>query len=78
MGALTTDTAALKKLMIDNGIKTTKELSERSGVNRNTLAQVVNGKIQPSADVMQKLVMCLNIEPQTAGCIFFKRNLRTA
>ncbi len=78
MEAFITDTVALKKIMIDNDIKTTKELSERTGVNRNTLAQVVNGKIQPSSEVMQKLILCLNIEPQAAGIIFFKRNLRSA
>lgn len=78
MATLTTDTAALKKLMIDNNIKTTKELSERSGVNRNTLAKVLDGKTQPSTDVMQKLILCLHIEPMAAGAIFFVMNLRHA
>lgn len=78
MEAFITDTVALKKLMIDNNIKTTKELSEKSGVNRNTLAQILNGKAQPSAEVMQKLVLCLGIEPHAAGAIFFVRNLRRA
>lgn len=78
MAAFTTDTAALKKLMIDSDIRTTKELSEKSGVNRNTLAQILNGKAQPSTDVMQKLILCLRIEPTTAGAIFFASNLRGA
>ena len=47
-GALATNTNELRKLLIDCDIKTVKELSERTGVNRNTLSQVLNGKIQPS------------------------------
>lgn len=78
MAKFTTDTVALKKLMIDNNIKTTKELSDRSGVNRNTLAKVLDGKMQPSTEVMQKLIVCLNIEPSAAGTIFFVMNLRRA
>lgn len=76
--ALATNTNELKKLMIDNEIKTIKELSERTGVNRNTLAQVISGKIQPSSEIMSQLVIVLNMEPQKAGEIFFDRNLRGA
>lgn len=76
--ALATNTNELKKLMIDCDIKTVKELSERTGVNRNTLAQVINGKIQPSSEVMIQLVLTLDIEPQKAGEIFFNRELRGA
>lgn len=77
-GALATNTTALKKLMIDAQIDTIRELSEKTGVNRNTLAQVFNGKIQPSSEVMGRLVTVLNIEPRTAGEIFFNQNLREA
>lgn len=76
--SLATNTNELKKLMIDNEIKTIKELSEKTGVNRNTLAQVMNGKIQPSSEIMSQLVIVLNMEPQKAGEIFFDRNLRGA
>ena len=75
MKTFVTDVATIKKLMIDRNIKNIKELSEKSGVNRNTLAKVLNGSAQPSADVMEKLVICLDIEPQAAGQIFFVRNL---
>lgn len=78
MTGFVTDTAELKKIMIDQKIKTTKELSEKSGVNRNTLAKVLNGASQPTADTMEKLVLCLEIEPQKAGRIFFANNLRHA
>nr|DAE94437.1 MAG TPA: Helix-turn-helix XRE-family like protein [Bacteriophage sp.] len=76
MKTFVTDAAAIKKLMIDRNIKNIKELSEKSGVNRNTLAKVLNGRVQPSADVMEKLVICLDIESQVAGRIFFVRDLR--
>ena len=78
MRTFVTDTIAIKKLMVENDIKTTKELSEKSGVNRNTLAKIINGKMQPTSDVMEKLILTLNINPNNAGEIFFTRNLRTA
>ena len=77
-GEFRTDHIELKKIMIEKGYKTIKELSEKSGVNRNTLAAVVNGEKQPSSDVMERLVIALDIEPEKAGKIFFSRILRTA
>lgn len=71
-----TNKDAIRKLMIDNGIKTITELSEVSGINRNTLGRVLNGETQPSAPVMYKLVDCLKISPEDAGSIFFSRDLR--
>ena len=71
-----TDVIALKKLMIENGFNTTISLSEQSEIDRNTLGKILNGKRQPSAEVMEKLIRTLNIEPKEAGEIFFKRNLR--
>lgn len=74
----TTDKDAIRKIMIDKGIRTVSELSKLSGINRNTLGKVLNGEIQPSADVMYKLVSCLDISPEEAGNIFFSHNLRIA
>lgn len=71
-----TDIKEIKKIMIDRGIGTMTELSEKSGINRNTLSQVLSGESQPSSDVMDKLVSALNIEPEKAGHIFFSLNLR--
>lgn len=76
-GEFKTDHIELKKIMIEKGYRTIKELSERSGINRNTLASVFNGEKQPSSDVMERLVITLEIEPEKAGRIFFSRNLRT-
>ncbi|WP_370872343.1 helix-turn-helix domain-containing protein [Paenibacillus zeirhizosphaerae] len=64
--------------MIDNGISTIIQLSSSTGISRNTLSQVLNGQIQPSASVMQKLVESLKIPPERAGLIFFNPNLRIA
>lgn len=77
-GEFRTDHIELKKIMIEKGYKTIKELSEKSGVNRNTLASVFNGERQPSSETMEKLVVTLDIEPEKAGRIFFNRNLRMA
>ena len=73
-----TDTIALRKLMIDRGISTVTQLSTKTGINRNTLSGVLNGSIQPSALVMDRLVKVLAIQPEQAGLIFFNPNLRTA
>lgn len=73
-----TDYIEIKKIMVEKGIKTVKELSEKTGISRNTLSTVLSGKTQPSSDVMEKLVFFLEIPPETAGRIFFSINLRTA
>jgi transcriptional regulator with XRE-family HTH domain len=70
-----TDTKELRKMMIEFGYGTIVELSEASGVNRNTLGKVVNGEIQPSADVMYKLAKTLKMSPEKAGTTFFATNL---
>lgn len=73
-----TDTVAIKKLMIERGFKTINSLATESGVNRTTLGKVLDGKIQPSSDVMIKLVETLDIPADDAGKIFFALDLRTA
>lgn len=69
------DTIRLKKLMIDKNIDTIGELSQESGVSRNTLSGVINGKIKPSTKVMESLICTLDIEPSEAGSIFFAQKL---
>ena len=71
-----TDTVALKKIMIDNNIDTITELSEASGVDRNTLSKILSGKMQPSSGAMVKIAFALNMPPEVAGRIFFTPNLR--
>lgn len=69
------DTKELQKAMIDADIKTIEQLSELTGVNRNTLSDIVNGKIFPSSMVMSKLAYCLNLTGEDAGRIFFASKL---
>lgn len=71
-----TDVVALKKVMIDKEIETIKELSIISGINRNTLSNVLSGGSQPTALVMHRLVSALEIKPEEAGSIFFSHDLR--
>lgn len=73
-----TDVIALKKIAVDRHLDRISDLSKASGVNRNTLGMILNGKAQPSSDVMYKLISALQIPPEEAGCIFFSSNLHTA
>ncbi|MEG1205179.1 MAG: helix-turn-helix transcriptional regulator [Angelakisella sp.] len=73
-----TDSIALKQIMIECGYSKVNKLARDSGVDRNTLALVLNGTLQPSSNVMMKLVATLDINPERAGRIFFARHLRTA
>lgn len=66
------DTKLLKKAMVDNDINTIEELVDKTGVNRNTLSDVVNGRAYPSSKVMVKLKMALCLTQEEAGAIFFK------
>lgn len=74
----TVDTIALKKLMVENGFDTFTELAENADLSRDTVSGVMQGKIRPSTNVMDKLIMALHIKPCDAGKIFFVPNLRNA
>ena len=69
------DTVAIRKLMVEKGYKTIKQLSEDADISRVTLGKILDGKVQPSAEVMSKLVDTLRIPPSEAGQIFFAINL---
>lgn len=71
------DAKTLQKKMIDKNINTISELAVVSGLNRNTLSKVLNGQIQPSADVMIKLVRTLDIKLTDAWEIFFSTGLHS-
>lgn len=68
------DVKRIKKLMVEHEIDTVEELSEKTGVNRNTLATVLNGKSYPSSMVMTKIGEALDIPAEDMGGIFFARN----
>lgn len=70
------DTVALKKVLVDKGIDSYSALAELSGVGRDTVSGVLKGEIRPSTAVMDKFIIALELEPEAAGLIFFKPNLR--
>lgn len=69
------DVKELKKCMIDAGIETNTELSDKSGVNRNTIGDILNEKVYPSSDVMVRIVSALSLAPEKAGAVFFAKKL---
>lgn len=69
-GIYKTDVIELKKAMVEAGLDKLIELSEASTIDRNTLSKVVNGEVQPSSNVMDKLVFSLKLTPERAGNIF--------
>lgn len=73
--AYAVDTVELKKAMINAGINTAVELSERSGVNRNTVGGILNGDIRPSSAVIEKIARALSLDGNDIGRIFFKPQL---
>ena len=69
------DIAELRKRMVEKGYDTVDGLSTASGVNRNTVADVVKGRTFPSSMVMVKLGTALEINSNDMGKIFFKDKL---
>ena len=69
------DIKELKKAMIDADLDEIKKLSEVTGINRNTLGDVLNGKIIPSTDVIMRLAKALNLSSARLGEIFFATSL---
>lgn len=73
--AYAVDTIELKKAMINAGIDTVTELSERSGVNRNTVGGILSGDVRPSSAVIEKIARTLSLDGPDIGRIFFKPQL---
>ena len=69
------DIKELKKAMIDADLDNIQKLSDKSGVDRNTIASTLNGTRFPSSAVMQRLAVALDLEPDRAGKIFFAPQL---
>ena len=65
------DTNELRAQMARQGYTTIGQLSDVTGINRNTLSDILNGESYPSGIVMQKIVKALKLEPEAAGRIFF-------
>lgn len=76
MNRYAVDIIALKKIMVEKNLDKISALSKEAKINRNTLGSILNGKSMPTANIMYKLVETLDINPETAGSIFFNKNLR--
>ena len=57
--------------MVEKNLDKISALSKEAKINRNTLGSILNGKSMPTANIMYKLVETLDINPETAGSIFF-------
>lgn len=72
------DTVAFKKKMLDEGFNSFSSLAEETGLSRDTVSAVANGKRKPSMSVMEKLASSMHMTPQEAGSIFFVALLRNS
>ena len=66
-----TDALALEKIMLEQGFSTIESLSIKTDINCEMLNQIMQGEIQPSTEIMDKLIETLNIPLMEAGSIFF-------
>ena len=66
------DTKAIKIKMIELGIKNYVDMSKRTGLDRITISNVINGKGNPSPETIDALYKVLKLTPEEAGRIFFK------
>lgn len=69
------DVKELKKAMIDAELDNIQKLADKSGVDRNTISFLINGKTLPSSEVMRKIATALELPSERAGRIFFAREL---
>lgn len=66
------DTKAIKIKMIELGIENYVDMSKRTGLDRATISNVINGKTNPSTETIDALYKVLKLTPEEAGKIFFK------
>lgn len=69
------DSTAIRHAMVDNGYLTITSLSKATGISRNYLAQLLNGKQNPTSKIIGRLVDVLNIQNKDIGNIFFNDKL---
>ena len=62
MKRIVVDEKALRKMMIDQGIKTISDLSSRAGVSKPTIYEYLSGK-SPLSSAFTKLCDCLEVSP---------------
>lgn len=65
----------LRKAMIDADLDTADKLAKASGVNRNTIGDVISGRAVPSTDVIMKVAQTLGFTSERLGTVFFDTQL---
>lgn len=69
------DSKELKKLMIDHDIANNIAFAEKTGIDRNTIAKILDGKMLPTYRVITGIAKALSMDSQQIGSIFFKRKV---
>ena len=67
------DIIELKKTMIEKGFGTATALADAANIERNTVSTILNGKRQPSLNVMYAIAEALDLNSKKAGEIFFAK-----
>ena len=67
------NTTALRHKMVEKGIRTNKELANRTGVNENTIGPVLSSKARPSTNTIDKIAKTLELTPEEIGRIFYSQ-----
>ena len=69
----TVDTVELRKAMIDKGFNTIQQMADACGLSRDTMSDIVKGRVRPGALAIYAIAAVLDLEPEALGRIFFKR-----
>ena len=72
------DTDLLRYKMSQSGYKTHEDLADAIGVSRDTVSNLMRGRVYPSFRVMNGIYFALSLTPDEASDIFFNHNLRNA
>lgn len=73
--AYSVDTHQLRIAMINADLNTITDLSNASGVNRNTLGGILDGSVRPSSSVIERIASALALDGKDIGTIFFSQKL---
>jgi len=69
------DCKELRKLMIDHDIDSIVTFAEKTGIDRGTIAKVLDGKMLPTYRVIESLAKVFKMDSQQIGSIFFKQKV---
>lgn len=72
------DLDAMEEITRKAGCKKYGQVADKMQTNRNTVANVMQGKEKPTSIFMYRFVQAFDVAPEKAGSIFFKRNLHIA